>query len=235
MKISLLKAGCITSIAFLVACSSNTTQKQDEHTQHQTPTSADTHQHHQEHNTHQADTTNKAPHRAEYLTAMNAMHDDMMVATDEKDPDVSFAKGMIPHHQGAIDMVDIHLKYAQDPEIRKLAEQIKAAQQPEIDMMNQWLKQHNTIVTTGELPHIKAYKDGMHSHHEMFSAIENNDPEIAFVKGMIYHHQGAIDMANIQLQYGQDETMRQLAKNIIHSQQPEVDFMKQWLQKKGIE
>lgn len=240
MKNSLLKSCCIASVMLMMACSSNATTQKDDHQHHNTSTTThahDGHAHHShehhDHADHQHDTS-KAPHRAEYLQAMNLMHQDMMTATEEKDPDVSFAKGMIPHHQGAIDMVNIHLKYAQDPDIRKLAEQIKTAQQPEIDMMKQWVQQHKAVVATGELPHIKAYKDGMHSHHEMFEGVKHDDPDIAFVKGMIPHHQGAIDMANIQLQYGKDEKMRQLARDIIKSQQPEIDFMKQWLEKKGV-
>lgn len=47
---------------------------------------------------------------------------------------------MIPHHQGAIDMSAVVLKYGADPEIKALAEHIIASQQPEIDQMNAWLK-----------------------------------------------------------------------------------------------
>ena len=57
------------------------------------------------------------------------------------DADVMFAQMMIPHHQQAVEMSDLILdKSGIDPEVKALAEQIKGAQQPEIDTMNGWLK-----------------------------------------------------------------------------------------------
>ena len=73
-----------------------------------------------------------------YKAANDAMHRDMNVALTG-DADVDFARSMIPHHQGAIDMAKIVLAHGKDPAIRKLAEEVIAAQDTEIAMMRKWL------------------------------------------------------------------------------------------------
>ncbi len=66
------------------------------------------------------------------------MHKDMTMALTGN-PDVDFAQGMIPHHQGAIDMAKVVLKYGKDPEMKTLAEDIIKAQDTEIAFMKGWL------------------------------------------------------------------------------------------------
>ena len=72
-----------------------------------------------------------------YAAAMDAMMANMAPYTG--DADVDFVKGMIPHHQAAIDMAKVQLEVGTDPAIRKLAEDVIAAQEAEIAAMNAWL------------------------------------------------------------------------------------------------
>lgn len=82
-----------------------------------------------------------APSTEAYKAAM----DKMMEGMDTRytgDADHDFVVGMIPHHQGAVDMAEVELKYGKDPAIRKLAAGVVAAQKKEIAFMNAWLKSH---------------------------------------------------------------------------------------------
>lgn len=84
-----------------------------------------------------------SPHAMMNHDAMNMSMNDMSEMLKGKtgdDFDKAFLEGMIPHHQGAIDMAQEVLKSAKHAELRELATDIISAQQAEIDMMNKWMK-----------------------------------------------------------------------------------------------
>ena len=80
----------------------------------------------------------ESPAAKAFIAANAKMHTDMTM-TFSGDADVDFIKGMLPHHQGAVDMAKIVLQYGKDPEVKKLAEEIIKAQNTEIAFMNSWL------------------------------------------------------------------------------------------------
>lgn len=83
-----------------------------------------------------------SPSTEGYKAAMDKMHADMMALQNTGNADADFVRGMIPHHQGAIDMAKVELANGKDPEIRKLAEGVIAAQEAEIKQMQGWLADH---------------------------------------------------------------------------------------------
>ncbi|MDQ1079595.1 DUF305 domain-containing protein [Pseudoroseomonas cervicalis] len=79
-----------------------------------------------------------SPSTAEFQAANEKMHRDMAVPLTG-DADRDFAASMIPHHQGAIDMARIQLRHGRDPAMRRMAEEIIAAQEKEIAELRAFL------------------------------------------------------------------------------------------------
>lgn len=93
------------------------------------------------HHSHQsrAAAVGESPAVEGYRAASEKMHRDMG-STYSGDADLDFARGMIPHHQGAIDMARVVLQHGKSFEIRKLAQEIIAAQEKEIAFLQEWIK-----------------------------------------------------------------------------------------------
>ena len=84
---------------------------------------------------------NEGPATMAFMEANMKMHADMEIEYTG-DADVDFVRGMIAHHQGAIDMARVVLDHGDDPEVKKLAEEIIAAQEGEIKWMTEWLEKN---------------------------------------------------------------------------------------------
>jgi uncharacterized protein (DUF305 family) len=82
-------------------------------------------------------------------------------------------------------------------------------------------------------PSSKAFNDVNMKMHKDMSITFSGDADADFIKGMMPHHQGAIDMAKVVLQYGKDPETKKLAEEIIKAQESEIAMMKAWLAKKG--
>ncbi|MFN4130703.1 MAG: DUF305 domain-containing protein [Paracoccaceae bacterium] len=91
-----------------------------------------------DHTGHGAAHSMESPSSAAFAAANAKMHAGMTMDLTG-DADVDFIAGMIPHHQGAVDMARIVLEHGTDPEVRKLAEAVIIAQEAEIAWMTEWL------------------------------------------------------------------------------------------------
>lgn len=91
----------------------------------------------------------------------------------------------------------------------------------------------STVPATTDSVSTKAYKEANTKMHKDMDIAYSGDADADFVRGMIPHHQGAIDMARIVLAHGKDPEIRKLAESVIRDQEKEVAMMKDWLKKNG--
>ena len=169
-----------------------------------------------------------------YNDSMTHMHNEMMAGMKYNDPDAAFAQGMLGHHIGAVDMAEVQLKYGTDKEMLQLAQNVINTQKAEIEQMQDWLASNpDATEPTADTDAVqKAYADGMDAmHSEMMAANADTNPDRAFARGMLSHHVGAVNMADVELKYGKNEEMRKLAQAIIDAQQSEIEQIQDWLSK----
>lgn len=147
---------------------------------------------------------------------------DSTEASDRNQADIDFAQGMIPHHQQAIEMADLALMNAESPQIKDLAQRIKDAQAPEIETMQGWLQEWGE-----EMPSDMSNEMGsdMMSEQEMseLKAATGAEFDRMFLTMMKRHHQSAIEMAQTELDDGQNPDAKELAQAIVDTQQAEID------------
>jgi uncharacterized protein (DUF305 family) len=144
--------------------------------------------------------------------------------------DSMFAMMMIPHHEQAIEMSDLILaKSGVDQRVLDLAQQIKAAQVPEIELMQSWLDDWG-MPSSGGMDGMD-HGDGMMSEDDMTALEVAGGAEAArlFLEQMIEHHQGAIEMAQDELDDGANPDVLALAQRIITSQTAEIATMQELL------
>jgi uncharacterized protein (DUF305 family) len=89
-----------------------------------------------------ASETYTAQMHKDYMAPMASMNQSMHKGVMADDPDVAFASGMLAHHEGAVAMAKVQLKYGKDPQMRKLAQNVIKTQQVEITQMKAWLSKH---------------------------------------------------------------------------------------------
>lgn len=143
-------------------------------------------------------------------------------SSDANSYDTSFTMMMVPHHQDAIDMAEAILeKDGIDPRVSDLAERIKAAQAPEVELMNGWLDDWGFGTMAG-MDHGGGMSAGDMDELAASTGIEASR---LFLTQMIEHHSNAVDMANAELRSGQDPAVLELAQNILTSQTAEIDEM----------
>lgn len=91
----------------------------------------------------------------------------------------------------------------------------------------------DTTAAASDNPVAKAFEDANLKMHEDMALDYTGDADVDFVRSMIPHHQGAIDMARVQLEHGKDPEIRKLAEDVIKAQEAEIAEMRKWLEQRG--
>lgn len=157
-------------------------------------------------------------------------------AAEHNDADVMFAQMMIPHHRQAVEMSEIMLaKDSISPEVRDLATQIRDAQAPEIETMTGWLESWGEPVEPegGMEGHDMGNMGGSGEMQGMMTedqlaeleAAEGDEAARMFLESMTAHHNGAVDMAQEEIENGQYPDAIALAETIVETQQAEIAEM----------
>jgi len=183
-------------------------------------------------------------------TGSSMDHGSMSADSNHNDADVTFATEMIQHHEQALAMVTMTEGHQLDPAVQSLADDIKAAQTPEIQTMTGWLTAWGTATPSAsstddmsgmgdmsDMPSMSASAGsmgsmpGMMTDADMTKLKNASDSEFQkmWMQMMIEHHEGAVQMAQTEQTDGEYQPAIDLAGQIIASQSKEIDTMKKLL------
>ena len=156
------------------------------------------------------------------------------------DADVAFAQMMIPHHREAVEMADLAADRAQSPEVKSLAEQISAAQEPEITQLTGFLEAWGAEVPDDDsmagmdhggmsgMPSMPAMPGAMSPEQmEQLRNAKGAAFDRMFLTMMIEHHQGAVTTAQREVDQGSNPDAKQLARKIVADQTAEISRMQE--------
>ena len=169
-----------------------------------------------------------------------------MSETEHSDADVAFASEMLQHHAQALSMVDLTMGRPLDPEVAELAEQVRAAQAPEIETFSDWLTEWDEEIPetmrdhsnaghdTGDMGDVGDSMEGMDADMPGMMSVEDmnglqdaadDEFQTMWLEMMVEHHAGAVEMAQAQTDDGQYQPAIDLAEDIIASQTAEIETM----------
>jgi uncharacterized protein (DUF305 family) len=204
----------ITALALLISCNDNTHRGHD--TSHKNSAAA-------------TDST-KAGDSVTMNGLMETMMNDMHAVQTSYDADKDFAALMKAHHQGAVDMAKLEIAKGRDSAMINMANMILSDQTKEINQFEQFL----SSAKPGTQKSDAFYNETMQDMHKMHGeTAEGGTIDVQFVRAMIPHHQGAVDMATVYLKYAKDPGLKSLAQRIISSQKKEIQLFQNWLKQQG--
>lgn len=163
------------------------------------------------------------------MSIMHDMMDEMMMMQMNEDPDVTFARMMIMHHQGAIVMSNEELSSGDDATMKAMATKIKNAQQQEIQVLQAFISTYQPDQPADSKFNMELMESMEKSGRQSDLQIINGDTDHDFAQLMIVHHQSAIENARSVQEHGTSTMIENMAHEIIDDQMAEIKELQQWL------
>ncbi|GAA4310311.1 DUF305 domain-containing protein [Nibribacter koreensis] len=172
------------------------------------------------------------PHdESKMMAIMHTMMDGMHSMSMAEDPDVVFAKMMVMHHQGAINMANEELMSGDDPAIKAIATKIKADQQQEIADLQAFVTSYRPDQPASSKFNMELMNSMDKSSRQSDLQIINGDTDHDFAQLMIVHHQSAIENAYAVLEHGTSPMIKEMAHMMIDAQMAEIKEFQEWILK----
>ena len=159
---------------------------------------------------------------------MHEMMDKMEQMQMTKDPDTDFAIMMKMHHQGAIDMANLELKEGTNTTMKETATMMISTQTQEIAQLNTFLQGHSPHLNVPEFDNkmmMSMEKMGRNADLQIINGKIDHD----FAILMITHHQSAIEMSKMELDYGTHTELKNMAVKMIEDQEKEIKNLQEWI------
>lgn len=157
------------------------------------------------------------------LVAAGCGGDDGASGGEGNAADRAFLDGMIPHHEGGVELGKLAVRLAEHDELKQLGENVDKAQAAEVEQMKAaYERLFGDSFSEGEA-------GGMGMDMSAMADLEKANPfDKAFIDELIPHHQDAIEMAREEIASGADDELKDLATNIVETQSKEIEDMNEW-------
>lgn len=182
---------------------------------------------HQQHTAANKDTSTKIN---EMQSLMDGMMAQMHSVSTTGNNDLDFAAMMTEHHRGAVAMAKLELEKGTDSSLKAFAGKVVTDQEKEIAWMADFIGKHPATPSPDAKVFHEALMGSMTAMMDNKTTLYNNTDK-DFAAQMIPHHQSAVDMAKVYLQYGNNAMLKPLAASIVKAQESEINWLKEWLAK----
>lgn len=170
------------------------------------------------------------PHdESKMMSIMDEMMKNMEAMPMNADPDINFAKMMLLHHQGAVEMANEELRSGDDNAMKATAQKVIEAQQKEIQDLQSFLGSYQPDQPMDEAFNMEIMDSMEKSGQASDLSILTGDTDHDFARLMVVHHQTAIENARAIQEHGTSPVIKEMAHTIVNAQMEEIKQLQAWL------